>query len=86
MVSAIHSATSPHPVWRGRYADSTTWRFRLSAVPGGTRLVQPMALSAGRGVLLFERLSGRDRSMPQAMAATLERIRADLSTSSLAGI
>ncbi|WP_326999962.1 SRPBCC family protein [Dactylosporangium sp. NBC_01737] len=64
---------------RSRYPDSTTWRFALTAVPGGTRLVQTMALSAGRGVLAFERVSGRDRGMPQAMAATLERIRADLS-------
>ncbi|MEV4516736.1 SRPBCC family protein [Dactylosporangium sp. NPDC049525] len=64
---------------RGRFPDSTTWRFVLTAVPGGTRLVQTMALSAGRGVLTFERVSGRDRAMPQAMAATLERIRADLS-------
>ena len=64
---------------RGRYPDSTTWRFALTEVPGGTRLVQTMALSAGRGILAFERISGRDRSMPQAMAATLDRIRADLS-------
>ncbi|MDG6107195.1 hemerythrin domain-containing protein [Dactylosporangium aurantiacum] len=63
---------------RGRYPDSTTWRFALTEVPGGTRLVQTMALSAGRGIMAFERISGRDRKMPHAMAATLERIRADL--------
>ncbi|MFC4040676.1 SRPBCC family protein [Dactylosporangium siamense] len=65
---------------RGRFPDSTTWRFALTAVPGGTRLVQTMALSAGRGVLAFERLSGRGAAMPQAMAATLDRIRADLTS------
>ncbi|MET7426908.1 SRPBCC family protein [Dactylosporangium sp. NPDC005555] len=74
-------------LWRGTFADSTTWRFRLSPTPGGgTRLVQTMTLSAGRGVLLFERLSGRDRSMPQAMTATLDRVRADLSAHATARI
>ncbi|MFF5233669.1 SRPBCC family protein [Dactylosporangium sp. NPDC000521] len=73
-------------LWRAPFSDSTTWRFQLSPVPGGTRLVQTMALSAGRGMLLYERVTGRDRSMPKAMATTLDRIRADLSTHSPAGV
>ncbi len=71
---------------RGRYFDSTTWRFVLTAVPGGTRLVQTMALSAGRGMMTLERVSGRERAMPAAMAATLDRIRADLSDRATAGV
>ena len=63
---------------RGRYADSTVWRFTMAARDGGTHLVQTMALSAGPAVLAFERLSGRDRSMPQGMRATLERIAEDV--------
>jgi len=45
-----------------------------------------VALSAGRGIMAFERISGRDRKMPHAMAATLQRIRADLSGRTTAAV
>ena len=58
--------------------DSTLWRFRLRAVDGGTLLTQSYELSASPLVMLFEKVSRRPVSVPQAMRQTLERLAADL--------
>lgn len=58
--------------------DTTLWRFELREHDGGTHLRQTFELSAGAGIMLFERLTGRDASTPVAMRQTLERLRDDL--------